>query len=96
MSYQIRPIGPGDVKKVIPEFMIETVNELINEKYTTGSFIIRMKEIKERIKSKTDQDFDFAWADFEPMYRDMGWRVEYDQPGYGDNDFDAFYRFTPK
>ena len=96
MSYQIRPIGPGDVKKSIPEFVIESVNELINEKYNGSSFVIRLKEVKERVKSKTEQDIDSSWMDFEPLYRDMGWRVEYDQPTYGDNHFEAFYRFSPK
>jgi len=93
MSYQIRPIGPNDVKKVIPDFVIEAVNELINEKYTDGRFIIRQNEIKERIKSKTDQDFDFAWLDFESIYRNAGWRVEYDKPAYNES-YEAFFAFT--
>lgn len=95
MSFQIRPIGPKDVKKVIPEFVIEAVNELINEKYTDGRFIIRQGEIKERIRSKTSQDFNYAWLDFESIYRAEGWKVEYDKPGYNEN-YEAFFAFSPK
>lgn len=29
----IEPISPNDVKKVIPDFVIETVNKLIMEKW---------------------------------------------------------------
>lgn len=96
MSFPIRPIGPKDVKKSIPDFVIEAVNELINEKYVENcSFDIRQGLIKDRIKSKTSEDFDWAWMDFEPLYRAEGWRVEYDKPGYNES-YEAYYRFSPK
>jgi hypothetical protein len=96
MSYPIRPIGPKDVKKTIPEFVIEAVNELISEKYVEhGSFDILQSLIEDRIKSKTSEDFDMAWLDFEPLYRAEGWRVGYDGPGYNET-YKAYYRFNQK
>lgn len=96
MSFQIRPIGPDDVTpRGIPEFVIEAVNELIAEKYNGSSFIIRQPEVIERIKSKTAQDFDFKWLDFEPLYRDAGWRVRYDKPAYNES-YEAFFEFSRK
>lgn len=97
MSFPIKPIGPDEAKRSIPEFVIEAVNELINEKCDPEkrSFIIRQSEVEARIKSKIEQDFELPWLDFEPLYREAGWVVEYDKPCIGDT-YEAFYRFTPK
>ena len=96
MSYQIRPIGPGDVKKVIPDFVIEAVNELINEKHRPNdSFLIRRAEIKERVAAKTTRDFESSWLDFEELYRAQGWDVYYDAPAYCES-YEAFFRFSEK
>jgi len=96
MSFPIRPLGPKDVvKSGIPEFVIEAVNELISEKYNDSSFVIRQNEVKDRIMSKTTQDFDWEWLNFEKIYRDAGWYVEYDKPAYCES-YEAFFKFTPK
>lgn len=96
MSEQIRPIAPSEVKKSIPSFVIEAVNELISEKYKPNvRFIIRQNEIKERVMSKTEQDFDYSWLDIEDVYRESGWLVEYDKPRYNEQ-YDAFFEFKRK
>ena len=97
MTFPIRPIGPKDAKKAIPEFVIEAVNELINEKYDCqgGSFTLRQGLVKDRIRSKTEQDFDYAWLDFKPLYESAGWHVYYDKPGYCE-DYEAYFKFSPK
>lgn len=93
--YPTRPIGPDDVQKSIPDFVIEAVNELINEKHKDGGFNILQSLIKDRIMSKTEQDFDWAWMDFEPIYRNAGWNVSYDKPAYCET-YEAYFTFSKR
>lgn len=98
MSIPIRPIRPTEISKegVIPEFVIEVVNTMLNEKSTgKGEITLMQDEIKKRVQAATTLDFDFDWLNFETLYEAYGWRVYYDKPGYGDT-FDAFFKFTPK
>jgi hypothetical protein len=96
---QIRPIRPEEVskEKVIPLFVIESVNELLNEKSRgKGQTVtILLKDIKERVRSKTDADLNDSWFDFEPLYREAGWCVVFDSPGYNES-YSSFFEFTPK
>lgn len=88
----VEPISPSDVKKFIPDFIIETVNKLIVEKWDGEKAIILQDDIMD-IVSSNDPDidkpsrrevFDKGWLDFEPLYRERGWNVEYDKPGYNE------------
>jgi hypothetical protein len=36
-----------------------------------------------------------GWLDVEPVYRNAGWHVEYDKPGYNE-DYEAFFIFKKK
>ena len=86
----VEPISPSDVKKFIPDFIIETVNKLIVEKWDGDKAIILQDDIMDIVSSNdTDIDkpsrrevFDKGWLDFEPLYRKKGWDVEYDEPRY--------------
>lgn len=86
----VEPISPSDVKKFIPDFIIETVNKLIVEKWDGEKAIILQDDIMDIVSSNdTDIDkpsrrevFDKGWLDFEPLYRKKGWDVEYDGPRY--------------
>ncbi len=99
----IEPISPSDVKKFIPDFIIETVNKLIVEKWDGDKAIILQDDIMD-IVSSDDPDIDkpsrvevFAkgWLDFEPIYREKGWDVEYDKPGYNEF-YKAYFIFKKK
>ena len=92
----VKPISPNEIKKVIPDFVIEAVNELIAEKVNSQNHAtVLQKHIVDRVKSKTDQDFDYAWLDFENVFRDAGWNVNYDKPAYCES-YDAYFEFRPK
>lgn len=88
----VEPISPSDVKKIIPDFVIEAVNQLINEKWDGYEAVILQDEIMAIISSSDDMDdkpsrkqiLDKGWLDFEPLYREKGWDVEYDKPGYNE------------
>ena len=90
--YMIEPISPNDVKKFIPDFIIETVNKLIVEKWDGNKAIILQDDIMDIVSSNDADDgkpsrreiFDKGWLDFEPLYREKGWKVEYDKPAYNE------------
>lgn len=96
-------ISPDDVDltNVIPKYVTDAVNKLIKKEYRgNGSFTIKQKDIISEIKKKkkvTSQFlFDNHYLDFEEIYRNQGWKVGYEKPCYGDSDFDAYFKFTPK
>lgn len=88
----IEPISPNDIKKFIPDFIIETVNKLIIEKWDGDKAIILQDDIMNIVSSNDADDgkpsrreiFDKGWLDFEPLYREKGWDVEYDKPAYNE------------
>lgn len=88
----IEPISPSDVKKIIPDFVIEAVNQLIMEKWDGDKAIILQDDIMAIVSSNDPDDnkpsrqevFDKGWLDFEPLYREKGWDVEYDKPAYNE------------
>lgn len=97
----IKPISPKEVTHTIPDFIIEAVNDLINEKWDGKEAVIYQDEILERVSSdEHDSDkpsrqtiFDNNWLDFEDLYRKQGWKVIYDKPAYYEN-YKAFFKFT--
>ena len=86
----VEPISPSDVKKFIPDFIIETVNKLIVEKWDGDKAIILQDDIMDIVSSNYTninkhsrrEVFDKVWLDFEQLYRKKGWDVEYDGPRY--------------
>lgn len=99
----VEPISPSDVKKFIPDFIIETVNKLIVEKWDGDEAVILQDDIMDIVSSNDpDNDkpsrqevFDKGWLDFEPLYRERGWSVEYDKPGFNES-YKAKFIFKPK
>ena len=99
----VEPISPSDVKKIIPDFVIEAVNQLIMEKWDGYEAVILQDDIMDIVSSDDpDNDkpsrrevFDKGWLDFEPLYREKGWDVEYDKPAYNEF-YKAKFIFKPK
>ena len=98
----MKPISPDDVAEAVamPEFIIDVVNHLIVTHYNNGTAVIELKEIvKEareymRVHNRFGQ-FKYAWLNFEEVYRNAGWNVEYDKPGYNES-YEATFKFTKK
>jgi len=93
----VKPLSPEEARETlaIPDFVIEAINELIQENFTgRGSFILLRKQIVERVSSKTQAEFDSRWLNFEEMYRAQGWRVERDSPGYNES-YETSFHFCP-
>lgn len=98
----MEPIKPEEVnelkKKLIPEVVIETVNELIAKNYRGKSAFIKQKDIVSALLEKgltSVEVYDNNYLDFEDIYRAAGWKVEYDKPAYNES-YDASFTFTVK
>ncbi|MCA9354450.1 MAG: hypothetical protein KC877_02945 [Candidatus Kaiserbacteria bacterium] len=98
----IKPLRPKDVvharKESIPNEMIEAFNELIVEKFNGNSATIKLKEAADRVVSKgidRHEAFNRGWFDVEDIFRQQGWHVEFDKPGYNES-YDAYYEFRAK
>ena len=104
----IRAITPSEARatKVIPEFVLETVNELIVKKLgKSNSVSFTQEELINALFSKKgipstntsfrQRIFENHWLDFESIYEEAGWRVVYDRPGYNEN-YEASFKFTMK
>lgn len=97
----INPITPEEARKcrpLIPDFVLQVVNELISEKARNNKKItIKQNEIVNKIIARHSdmtkkEIFDSNWLDFEDIYRDAGWKVVCDKPGYNE-DYDAYFVF---
>lgn len=43
-----------------------------------------------------DEIFDNHWLDIEDIYREQGWKVKYDKPGYNEESFKPYFEFSVK
>lgn len=98
------PITPDEVtvlrKKVaIPPQVIEAFNELIAKYWDGKSARVMQAEAVALVASKLDTTRDIVfknrWLDIEWIFREAGWKVDYDKPGYCES-YEAFFVFTKK
>lgn len=91
----IKPITPAAAResyeagKDTPEFIIEVLNEMIDEYYHPDGFILSQDDVIAVIMAKngsvTRQEvFDRKWLNFERVFRSYGWDVQYVKPGIGE------------
>lgn len=92
---KVKPITPDEVVHEIPDVIISVVNKLISEKWDGYKAHILQEEILERLEIPRDKVFEKHWLDFESIYRDAGWSVIYDKPGWDEN-YKAFFEFKKK
>ncbi|MBR5419174.1 hypothetical protein IK110_02910 [Candidatus Saccharibacteria bacterium] len=103
-------ISPKEAEKlhieaVVPPEVFEAVNQLLAERVSDGgSIVIRQDEIvslaKKLLKKagkpfKARDFYDKGWLNFEPYYRQKGWKVVYDKPAYCE-DYEPTFAFEPK
>lgn len=105
----IKPISPQealDLKiSAIPDEIVEAVNQMLSEKMTTyGRVVLLQKDICDRARQlfaqrgqavTSSEIYDKKWMDFEPLFRDAGWKVEYDKPAYCES-YEPNFTFSRK
>lgn len=102
---KINPLKPKDVSDLvesrIPVEVIESVNEMIREKWNGYSAYFLEKDLVNLIMTKmpegtTSKDlYTKHYLDFENLYRKEGWEVYYDKPGFNES-YDASFMFKLK
>lgn len=73
----------------------EVMTEILNR--MNRGFIEANKALPEKYKDRpfeiTEEDlFKNHWLDVEDIYREVGWKVEYDKPGYNES-YPATFKF---
>ena len=100
------PIKAQDIVKAktttIPDEVFDAFNELIASKWDGRSAHITQDEVVKLSLVKlqsTGKDisrnklFESGWLDIEDSYREAGWDVGYDKPGYNES-YEAFFVFS--
>lgn len=101
MSKPISPDQIGEAKRLhFPPAVFDAVNGLIAENFTGGRANFTQDEVVQRIlqldSTMTRQKvFDNGYLNFEEAYRDAGWSVDYDKPGYNES-YNANFTFRKK
>ena len=94
-SIMTLPIKPSELSALrcatVPDWVISVVNQLIVKNWNGRESIIKQSEIE--FQYLGEDEFDFAWLDFEPIFRDAGWKVTYNKPAYYEA-FEAFFTFS--
>lgn len=100
------PITPKEAEEYkldsIPSQIFEAVNFLIKQHYKAHGFSIKQSDILEKALELANEDhmfmtsnmiFEKGWMDFEPHYRNAGWKVVHDKPGYNES-YPAVFKFS--
>lgn len=99
----VKPITPAEAARgtAKPDFVIQAFNEMIASKMSGGQARFTQYEVMDRICSlsgltmTTSDILHSGWLDVEPLFREAGWSVEYDKPGYCES-YKAFFIFKQK
>lgn len=105
----VKPISPDEAvnEKGFPDEVISAFNEMIIENLRGKTSIFKQKDVVKRIIRKITNSklldnesnlnnylYENHWLDIEDLYRAAGWKVEYEKSGYGENYFEAYFKFT--
>jgi hypothetical protein len=98
---EMLPITPQQVQvsKAFPSEVFEAFNFFIQTGYRNGESIVRQCDVIRRLeelgysKSRVEHE---KLLDIEEVYRDAGWEVEYDKPGYNETWYEPKFIFRKK
>lgn len=100
-----KALSPKEIGAVqgndIPEFIFEAVNNTLRKtlrggvaKFTQDQLMVEALRLAPDGTTRK-QIFDNCWFDFEDMYREKGWRVAYNKPGYCES-YKAYFTFSSR
>lgn len=105
----VKPISPVEAENehrgTIPDSIIKAFNTLIIKNYEpiNKTSIVKQDEVLDMVCGdpdsgmlKRDDVFDNHWLDVEDIYREQGWKVKYDKPGYNEESFKPYFEFSVK
>lgn len=99
----VRPIRPDEVvsakREAIPDEVIEIFNELIGRNWNGYVSVVQQNEVVARLCDKLgisrEEVFERHLLDVESLYKNEGWKVDYDSPAYNET-YPATFKFTKK
>ena len=96
----IKPSEVVELKKnIIPQEVFDAFNELIAKNWDGHSATVLQDDVAALIISKFASPVNpYAehWLDIEDIYRNEGWIVEYDKPGWNEDYSGASFKFSVK
>ncbi len=97
METIIQPIKPSEVKSIKPNEVLQAFNELIQEHWEGERACVKQDYAADLISKKLniskEKVFEKKYLDVEEIYRDAGWKVTYNKPGYNENWYPAYFIF---
>jgi len=98
----VRPITPSEVaglqKELLPPEVLESFNRFIGENLLEGYAEVRQDDVVNDLVARginRAEIFSRGWLNVEDIYREAGWNVEYDKPGYNES-YPATFMFSVK
>lgn len=98
----VTALSPDEVlearKTAIPDDVFEVFNELIAQKFNGSYAYVGQESVIAALKKRghtRDTVFEKHWLDVEDIYREKGWKVFYDKPGYCES-YEATFKFSKK
>ena len=98
----VKPITPEEATSAkadsLPESVLLAFNELIAKNFDGRMSEFTQKEAEALLVKKGIKRSDIyeqGYMDVEDIYREAGWRVTYDKPGYNES-YDAKFTFERK
>ena len=99
-----KPITPQEVAKLqaecLPVFVLQTWNELIARNFKNGRSEVSQNEAVVALMDAHPGPLNRAavftnnWLEIEEVFRQSGWDVTYDKPGYNET-YEAKFIFVP-
>jgi hypothetical protein len=95
----IRPIEITDARLIsIPDVVFEVFNQLITDNFTGTRATVHQNTVVKELEGRglnRSEIYRKHWLDVEEFYRQVGWIVTYDKPGYNE-DYEAYFVFKKK
>jgi hypothetical protein len=96
-----KPITPHEVvtsrQLSLPDVVFEVFNTAISDAWNGSLSTVMQKPVAAMIASRldisTDEVYKRGYMDVEPIYRNAGWKVKYEKPGYNESG-EAFFEFS--
>lgn len=93
-----KPIKPSDVIASKPDQVFEVFNELIMGDWDGTQAKVDQNEAAEKIAEKMDMTisevYKKKYLNIEEAYRQEGWCVYYDKPGYNEVPYNPYFLFS--
>lgn len=97
------PIKPEEIveakKRHLPNEVFQCFNEMIAENWSGGVAVVLQRDVVARIAHRLGMEekkvYDHKLLEVEDAYRDAGWNVTYDKPGYNES-YPARFEFRKR